>query len=154
MAGTTGAKLTALVAALAVSVLACTPRDNAGVAEDGASADGLIATLGVEAGGEEVQLTLHVTNTTTAPIELEFGSSQRYDFRVSRADGEGVWTWSADRSFAQALGTETLPAGGSLRYEASWASGGRSGEFVATGEVTAMNRAIGQSVRFELMGDE
>ena len=153
---TTEVKVAALLAALATGWVACTPRESAEMTDGAAESNAgtLVTTMEVEAGGEMVRLTLHVTNPTTEPVDLEFPSSQRYDFAISRVDGESVWHWSAARSFAQALGTETLPGGGSLRYEAEWPSEGRSGEYVATGEVTALNHDIRQSVRFELAGGE
>lgn len=153
---TTEAKVAVLLAALAAGCVGCAPREDAEMSDGGAEADAgpLVTTMEVEAGGEVVRLTLHVTNTTPEPVELEFPSSQRYDFAISRLDGESVWHWSAARSFAQVLGTETLPGGGSVRYEAEWPSEGRSGEYVATGEVTALNHDIRQAVRFELAGGE
>lgn len=151
-------KLVALVAALATgwTATACTPRESAEVREEAteSSSEDLVATMEVQAGGDVVELTLHVTNASSEPIRLEFPSSQRYDFSVSRLDGEALWRWSADRMFAQALGTETLPAGGSVRYVAEWPAGDRTGEFVATGELTALNREVRQAVRFELADGE
>jgi len=145
----------ALVLSLGVWAGGCARSEpTPGVQEsEGVSSD-LVATMQVEPAAGEVGLTLHVTNTTSAPIELEFSSGQRFDFTVTRLDGESLWTWSADKSFMAALGQETVPAGGSLRYEAEWPSQGLRGEFVATGTLTSTNRRVAQSVRFELAGDE
>lgn len=141
--------------ALGILCLAgCTPRESGTVQESEGQASDLVATMEVEAGGGAVGLTLHLTNATSQSIELDFSSGQRYDFAVSRLDGEELWRWSSDQMFTQALGTETLAAGGSTRYRVEWPARGMRGEFVATGEVTATNRRIVQSARFELAGDE
>lgn len=146
-------KVAALSAALMVSLSACAPREGAPVDESG-QADELVATMEVEAGSGEVRLALHVTNVSAGPVELEFSTGQRFDFVVTRVNGEQLWRWSADRVFTQALGTETLAAGGTVRYTAEWPAPGVAGHYIATGEVTATNRTIRQSARFELAGDE
>lgn len=153
MRGTKRQGTIALSMLAAIGIGGCTAGGSAPAQDRVASGDELVATMEVEA-GDPVRLTLHVTNPTTAPVRLEFTSGQRYDFAVARVDGEQLWRWSAARSFMQALGSETLPPGGSLRYTAEWSAGGQQGEFVATGEVTATNRRVTQSARFELAGDE
>jgi len=137
-----------LVAVLAAG--ACAPRDSEpnGTADPAGSESGLVTTLEVEDRDGIVRFLLHVTNTTASAVELEFTSGQRYDFQVARQDGETVWTWSATRSFIQSLGTATLGAGESLRYSADWEPGGLTGDFVATGMVTASNRMLQQSAHF------
>lgn len=142
------------VLTLGLASLGCAPRERAPVQENEGIASDLVATMEVEPGGDAVALTLHLTNATAAPIELSFSSGQRYDFAVSRLDGEVLWRWSSYQSFMQVVGTQTLAAGSSLRYREQWPSGGMRGEFVATGEVTATNRRIIQSARFELAGNE
>lgn len=114
----------------------------------------LAATIAVETGADSVGLRLHVTNVSAAPVALEFPSGQRFDFQVTTEAGETVWTWSADRSFMQALGTAVLAPGESLRYSAAWPSSGRRGRFVAIGQVTSTNEPVRQSVIFELTGSE
>jgi hypothetical protein len=135
------------------ALLGCS-RTQAPVQDSVVEAEGLSATMGVETGADLVRLTLHVTNTTAAPIELEFTSGQRYDFQIAEVSGELVgetlWTWSMDKSFMQALGTETLAPGGSLRFTEEWQAGGRRGELVGIGRLTSSSHPVQQSVRFEL----
>jgi hypothetical protein len=146
-------KTRSAVAVLAVLMLgACsTPRPSAD-APEGASvaSDSLATSLEVEVRAGNVRFILHVTNPTTLPVTLEFTSGQRYDFEVLDANGTGVWTWSADRMFAQVLGTETIAAGGSVKYEAEWRPDRRSGTFTAVGRVSASNLRVEQRARFEL----
>lgn len=110
----------------------------------------LSTSLEVDVGRDSVVLALHLTNSGTQPLVLEFNSMQRYDFQVQNASGETVWTWSADKLFGQMMGTETIGAGESREYRASWAAGGRTGTFVAVGRVVAMNKPIEQRTQFEI----
>jgi hypothetical protein len=109
----------------------------------------LASSVEVEVGERDVSLVLHVTNPTDQPVTLEFSSSQRYDFAVQNADGAEVWRWSSDRMFAQALGTETIPPGGTVDYRAVWASGSSTGVFTAIAQLTALNQPIEQRATFE-----
>ncbi len=95
-------------------------------------------------------LRLHVTNVSAEPVELEFTSGQRYDFQVTTEAGEILWTWSADKSFMQALGTETLAPGASLTFSEAWPTNGQRGRYIAIGAVTSTNEPVRQSVIFEV----
>ena len=152
----TGVGPAALVAL--AGLLGCSRSQGPAMEESVVAIEGLSATMGVETGADAVRLTLHVTNTSGAPIELEFTSGQRYDFQVAEVDGdlvgETLWTWSMDKSFMQALGSETLAPGGSLSFTEEWSSGGQRGEFVAIGRLTSTSHPVQQSVRFELTGGE
>ncbi|MGQ0561146.1 MAG: BsuPI-related putative proteinase inhibitor [Gemmatimonadota bacterium] len=106
--------------------------------------------LEVDVGRDSVRFALHLTNAGTQPLVLEFNTSQRYDFEVRTPAGAKVWQWSADQMFGQALGSETIPAGASRVYRASWAPQGRTGAFVAVGRVVARNQPIEQRAEFEI----
>jgi hypothetical protein len=60
-----------------------------------------------------------VTNATSSPIVVHFPSQQRFDFVVSR-DAQPVWTWSADKVFAQSAVADTLPAWETWGFAAQW----------------------------------
>jgi hypothetical protein len=108
------------------------------------------SSLNVRVVEDTVVLELHVTNVTAGPITLEFMTTQRYDFQVSTRTGESVWSWSADRSFGEALGQETLQPGDSQRYTTTWWSGGHEGEFVATGRIVSTNYPVELTTGFRL----
>lgn len=110
----------------------------------------LVTSLEVEVRPAAVRFILHVTNPTRNAVRLEFSSGQRYDFVVREASGQELWRWSADQVFTQAMGTETVAAGGTLRYEAEWRPGNRSGTFTAVGRVTAQNAQLEQHATVEL----
>lgn len=107
----------------------------------------LASSLQVEVVDNDVRLVFHITNTSNRPVELEFGTGQRYDFAVRNAGGV-VWHWSADRSFTQALGSETIAAGGTLKYEER-APIREAGSYTATAELTSSSHPIRQTAAFE-----
>lgn len=142
-------------AALLIGALACggnqgaeTDPSDAAANEDQVST--LASSVEVEIRRDSVRLVLHVTNPTNQPVVLEFSSGQRYDFAVRTAAGADVWRWSADKSFMQALGSETIPAGGTLDYVEVWAPGNRTGSFVAVAELTSLNHRIREQAAFQL----
>ena len=108
------------------------------------------ASLQVGVTDDSVRFNLYVTNTSETAVVLNFPSSQRYDFAVETTGGEVIWRWSAARSFAQAIGQETLGPGESLQYEAAWAPDRpRSGTYVAVGELTS-TPLIARRMQFQL----
>ena len=109
----------------------------------------LASSLQVEVTASDVRLVFHITNPSNQPVVLEFSSGQRYDFAVRNATGD-LWRWSAAQSFIQSLGTETIPAGGSLRYSEVWPAGQRTGSFTATAQLTASNYPVEQRTEFEI----
>ena len=116
-------------------------------------ADSLATSLEVEVRPGLVRFILHATNPTRNTIKLDFSSGQRSDFVVRDGSGAEIWRWSADQMFTQALGSELVPAGGSLRYEAEWRPGNRSGTFTAIGRITTTNAPLEQRATFELTGE-
>ena len=101
-------------------------------------------------GSDSAVFALQVTNTASAPLTLEFGSGQSYDFVVLRGTQE-VWRWSADRMFTQALRSETLPGGATNTYTATWAPlPGSGGEYTVRATLMARNAPVEQTTRFRL----
>lgn len=125
------------VVVLAATLAACAGRN--GQVTDGYP---LAASLEARVSDAAVQLTLHVTNVSEQPVPLEFSSAQQYDFVVRRESGETVWSWSAARSFAQVLTSDTVPPGQTRRYTADWNHEGRTGSFVAEGSLLAIDRSV------------
>jgi hypothetical protein len=103
----------ALLALIAAS--ACRPQSEAGPAPQASYRSPLATSLKVEALGDSARFVLQVTNGTGAPVTITFPSGQTYDFQVldgSRAE----WSWSADRSFMQAIRMDTLAPGETRTY--------------------------------------
>ncbi len=65
------------------------------------------------------RLKLDVINTTSQRMQVEYSTSEHYDFIVM--DGESlVWNYNSNRFFVQSEETQSLDAGEMLSYEASW----------------------------------
>ena len=111
--------------------------------------DDLATSLIARVGDGSVTFVLSVTNAGGRPVRLDFNSGQRFDVSVTDAAGEGVWHWSADKSFLQSLGTETIEPGATLDYEATW-EGVPPGTYSATGEITATNVDIRHAVEVQV----
>jgi hypothetical protein len=137
------------VALVALVVPGCAPpgpSDGGGDVLD----PGLVPSLNVQVEPGSVRFTLNVTNASAGPVVLEFPSSQRYDFSVESTAGETLWTWSADRSFAQVVGADTLAAGATVTYEAEWVAERRPGAYVAVGRVTSTSQPVELRTEFEI----
>ena len=86
-----------------------------------------------------VTLTLTVRNPSSVPATIAHSSGQQFDFTVSdAASGALLWRWGMGMMFTQALGTETIPANGSLTYSATWKPT-QKGSLVATGSLVSMS---------------
>ena len=86
--------------------------------------------------GVPVRLTLTARNQGSAPLRLTFTSGQRFDATAQDASGRGVWSWSAGRSFIQALSELTLQPGQSESYEIVWEQKDNADRQVAAGKYT------------------
>ena len=92
--------------------------------------------------GEPIDLLLKLNNRSDRDTSLEFSSGQRYDFRIANVGGETAWTWSADRSFIQALGSERLPTDGALEYRERFTGQLTPGKYQVTGIITTMGAPL------------
>lgn len=138
-----------LVAALASGC--ATPQAGDGEAERSLSADDLAMSLEAQVADAAVHFRLHATNTSQAPVVLDFASGQRFDFIVRGAGGSELWRWSEDRMFTQALGQETIPPGETVTFEGSWPAQGRTGTYEVVGRITT-RPPLEQNATFVLPG--
>jgi hypothetical protein len=66
-------------------------------------------------------VTLAVENATDRPVECSFRDGQRIEVVAERStDGSERWRYSDGRMFSMATGTETVPGGGELSFDATW----------------------------------
>lgn len=98
--------------------------------------------------GEEVELTLHVTNKSGRPLGLHFTSGQIFDF-YAQPIIHGVvqpdsitWNWAHDKAFIQILRDEILQPGEARNFQVTWDgrnNDGRqvSGEFLMGAELVS-----------------
>lgn len=69
--------------------------------------------------GEPIKVTLEATNIQSKDAYLKFSSGQRFDLQLFRAgESEPIYTWSANKMFAQALSHVRLKQGESETYKA------------------------------------
>jgi hypothetical protein len=144
-----------LAAAAVVLLPACAPREpapleSASASTTAAGSDVLASVKATTFGADSVVFSLQVTNTTGAPLALNFTSGQTFDFAVLRGAQE-VWRWSGDRMFTQSLRTITLDPGETTSYAATWTPvPGASGEYSVRGWLTARNVRAEQTTGFRL----
>jgi uncharacterized membrane protein len=74
---------------------------------------------GTYSGGEEVKISVTVTNKGLDPVELMFISAQHYDFMVLK-DEQEVWRWSKGKMFAMVLQSLLLKSGEKQTYMETW----------------------------------
>ena len=148
----------ALAFAALTLLAACTPPGAqapapAAGSEGGGAAAGepLVTTLSVEPAADSVRFLLQVTNATQGPLTLEFHSGQSFDFSVSDG-GRTLWTWSAEMMFTQALRSETLAAGETRSFDASWRppADARGRTLTATGRLTSSSHPVERTQAFRL----
>ena len=87
--------------------------------------------------GEQVELTLTVTNAGKEPAALSFRSAKQYDF-IIKEDEKELWRWSQGRMFAQALTTLTLQARESKSFPVVWPQTSRDGSQIRPGSYEAV----------------
>jgi hypothetical protein len=92
--------------------------------------------------GEQVLLTLQVTNRSPLPVTINFSNGQRYDFTARDVNGNTLWTWSTGRTFDPAP-SQTLAPGASLTYQESWAFTHDDGAWVLDGAYTVKGTFLG-----------
>jgi hypothetical protein len=97
---------------------------------------GLELSEGSYAIGEEVVMTLVVSNLTADTLQLGFPSAQRHDFLV-RKDRRIIWQWSRNMAFAQVTGDLLITPHDSVEYTIAWDQNTAEGVNPGLGRYTA-----------------
>ena len=92
--------------------------------------------------GEPIELILKMTNRSSGDTTLQFSSGQRYDFQIADSTGRTMWTWSADRSFMQVIGSERLTAGETREHREQFTGRLPPGKYAATGSITVLSSPL------------
>jgi len=66
--------------------------------------------------GPVVRAEITLSNQSDGDLQLDFRSSQRFDFILEDEAGKVVFQWSADKAFLTVLGVEIVKSGTSLTY--------------------------------------
>jgi hypothetical protein len=97
---------------------------------------------------------LTIGSTQPEPLVLTFPSRQRFDFTMKTEAGDGVFPWSASRSFAQVVGTETISGERNWVVTTPLSMGDQrlpAGRYIAEAWLTTMGpRTYVASVGFEI----
>ena len=67
-------------------------------------------------GADSVKMSLTVKNGSKKDVSISYASSQKYDFQLLDANKKVLYTWSADKSFAQAKSADKLKPGATLTF--------------------------------------
>jgi hypothetical protein len=78
-------------------------------------------------------LRLGITVAVRVPMTLYYRTSQRYDLAVINSQGQEVWRWSRDRTFAQVTEEVALGANGMLSFVETWDQRDNDGQQVPPG---------------------
>lgn len=97
-----------------------------------------------------VTLTLTVSNPSSTPAQVAFNSGQHYDFTIiDGSTGTQLWRWSLGMGFTLALGTQSIPANGTLVYTAQWKPT-QKGNLIATGSLVSMSHRAESKTAFSV----
>ncbi len=66
--------------------------------------------------GDKLLMSLTIRNNTNEAVTIHYTSGQQFDFKLFDADGASLYTWSADKSFMQALSDIDIEPGEQLNY--------------------------------------
>lgn len=140
-----------IAAACVVAVLLTACASSEEVSGDRRVVGGLTLTFSVRPArvevGKTVRFTLRVTNIAGRVADLEFPSSQQYDFWVTRGDTE-VWRWSDGRVFTPTVGRRTIDPQSAITLAEPWAAT-PAGNYTVHGELRAegFDRALSGALR-------
>lgn len=100
--------------------------------------------------GDTIAARVVIRNPGPDVLVLSFPTAQRYDLEIRGRSDASVWTWSADRTFAQVLGEERVTPGGSLEYLERVAAPGVAGTYRLLGRITALDVDLRAEAPFEV----
>jgi hypothetical protein len=82
--------------------------------------------------GEPIQLA--ITVAVREPMTLYYRTSQRYDLAVINSQGQELWRWSRDRTFAQVTAEVPLAANEMLSFTETWDQRDDDGQQIPLGD--------------------
>jgi hypothetical protein len=101
--------------------------------------------------GEPIQLI--VTVAVRDPMTLYYRTSQRYDLAAINSDGEEVWRWSRDRTFAQVTEEVSLEENGTLSFVETWDQLDNDGQQVPPGNYRIVAESSHCDANYENCGE-
>lgn len=104
--------------------------------------------LNVEHRKDGVRFALHVVNTSSHRVEIDFPDGQVYDFVVLDSVGRQVWHWARARMFTQSTQLRYLGGGDELKVAESWKRPMAPGRYTAVATLTSSNYPVSERVPF------
>jgi hypothetical protein len=99
----------------------------------------------------QIELALHVVNTTKKGVELTFPTGQTHDFVILDTLGRELWRWGRGRMFTQTLRNKQLGGGESLDLEETMKSQPLPpGRYVARAILTSENFPLVEQTEFTI----
>ena len=100
--------------------------------------------------GEEVEMTLRLTNCGENEATLHYVTGQRYEFIIANSEtGEELWRWSDGQAFTEALDEQVLANGEVVEYTETWDQTNSAGEQVPEGRYKVSAFSVGCGVPSE-----
>ncbi|HKG93647.1 MAG TPA: BsuPI-related putative proteinase inhibitor [Gemmatimonadaceae bacterium] len=97
-----------------------------------------------------VRFALHITNTTTRQLELDFPNGQTHDFVVLDSAGQELWRWSRGRMFTQTVQNRLVGSRETVTFEDSWSAPTPRGRLTAVAILNSTNFRRETRVEFAL----
>ena len=99
--------------------------------------------------GEPIEMTMRLVNCASGPITRTFPDAQRYDFVAKMQDGDEVWRWSSEMTFAEVQGEETYQPTEQLAVTETWDQLDSEGQPVEPGqyELTVESTGCSESLQ-------
>jgi len=108
----------------------------------------LASSFAVNTAGRQVQLALHVMNTTKKSLELDFPNGQSYEFVVVDSIGREVWRWGEGRMFTQTFHNKFVDGGDSFEIAERWDEAPAPGRYTAIATLTSSNFPVSERAEF------
>ncbi|MDE3152158.1 MAG: hypothetical protein KGL93_07915 [Gemmatimonadota bacterium] len=106
--------------------------------------------LDVQHASHGVRLALHVVNTGSKQVEIDFSNGQAYDFVVLDSLGRTVWRWAQGRVFTQPTQIKYLGGGEEYEVAESWKNPPGPGKYTAVAMLTSTNVPVGERTTFKV----
>ncbi len=104
--------------------------------------------LDVQHRRDGMRFALHVVNTSTHRVEIDFPSGQVCDFVVLDSLGRQVWQWARSQMFTQSTQIKYVGGGDEFEVAQSWKHPLAPGRYTAVGTLTSTNYPVSERVPF------
>lgn len=104
--------------------------------------------LDVQHRRDGVRFALHVVNTSSHRVEIDFPSGQVYDFVVLDSLGREVWQWAHSQMFTQSTQIRYVGGGDELEVAESWKHPLAPGRYTAVATLTSTNYPVSERMPF------